>query len=90
MTTTEVSKLTGVPRATLTKYVRQGVVRPRGLSWGTGDPLDWSEADVARVRAIAAIRHWLGDGKLAALAFEQIPTVTASTRTLVMEVELPL
>jgi len=80
MTTGEVSKLTGVPRSTITAWVRGGLLRPAGGSFGTRDPLYFDAVDVTRVRAIAAIRRAFGDGELARVAIAQtLPVLTAET-----------
>ena len=93
MTSNEVAKLTGVARGTIARYVAEGLLRPRGgRSHGVGDPLFFDETDVQRLRAIVAIRHWFGDGKLATQAIElALPQVNTLTRSLVLtNVELPL
>lgn len=83
MTSTEVSKRTGVPRATIAKWVADGLLRPRGgQSFGRGDALYFDETDVRRVQAIAAIRRAFGDGEKAREAISKtLPLLTADTAT---------
>jgi len=91
MTSSEVSKRTGIPRGTIAKWVNEGLVRPRGgQSFGPGDPLYFDEADVARLRALAAVKRAFGDGELVKTAIEQLPTVTTYTTELRVVVKLPL
>ena len=92
MTTTELSKATGVPVSTLKLWVSKGHLRPAIMSYGTGDRHVYSDDAVAQVRAILIIRDWFGDGHAARLVIEKaIPHVKAGTpRIRVPEFELAL
>lgn len=93
MTSTEVSKRTGVHRGVIAAWVKSGLLRPSGgRSFGPGDPLHFDEADVVRVRALVALRRAFGDGELARIAIEQtLPLVSTSTTALRIErIEIPL
>ncbi len=93
MTSSEVSKRTGVHRGVIAAWVKAGLLRPRGgQSFGPGDPLHFDEVDVVRVRALVALRRAFGDGSLARIAIEQtLPRVTTSTTALRVErIEIPL
>jgi predicted site-specific integrase-resolvase len=92
MTTSELSKATGVPVSTLKSWIAKGHLRPAVRAWGQGDQHVHDENSAAQVRAILVIREWFGDGLAARAVIEQaIPHVkTGTARIRVPAFELAL
>jgi len=92
LTTTELSKKTGVPPATIKLWVSKGHLRPAVTGFGTGDRHMFSNDSIAQVHAIVVIRKWFGDGRAAREVIERaIPLVkTGTPRIRVPEFELAL
>jgi MerR-like DNA binding protein len=81
MTTSELSRATGVPGATLKLWIKKGHLRPAVRAWGQGDQHVHDENTIAQVRAIQAIREWFGDGCAADAAIMlAVPQVNRHTQ----------
>ncbi len=72
MTTTELSRLTNVPRATLNLWVSQRILIPLSTAYGTGDAHTFGPDAVTQVLAIQGIRQMVGDGQAADLLLPQV------------------
>ena len=93
MTSTEAAKRTNIPRATIAKWIDEGLYTPRaGKSFGPGYAMQFDEHDIARLRALAALKTAFGDGALCRIVIARtLPTVTPNTTALVIErLSIPL
>jgi len=70
LSSSEVCRLTGVTVRQLDYWVRIGLLSPslRAGYGGSGDPRRWSEADVAKVRVVAAIMSAKGKDSTGSLS----------------------
>lgn len=87
MTTEEVAKRINVSRATVAKWIDEGLYTPRaGKPFGRGYPVNFDAHDVARLGAVAALKRAFGDGELTRVVIAKVvPTVTPSTTALTIE-----
>src|SRR5262245_29174343 len=87
MTSTKVAELTGIHRSVINKWVMDGLLTPRGgPSIGRGYAVDFDTDDVARLRAIAAVKREFGDGALACqIIAATVPRITAHNNELILD-----
>lgn len=62
--THEVSRETGVSRASIHRWIAAGYLKPAVRALGKGDLYRFDETNVAQVRALAFITRQFGDGEL--------------------------